>query len=69
MYVAALLWEAKSSNLLQVALPAIRRKMQTKCIDFYMHQFSVTCLLTYYLSFWLLLNICLKKYTVLCKQA
>jgi len=40
----------------------IRRKMQTKCIDFYMHLFNVThlityCLLTYYFSFWFLLNI------------
>ena len=36
--------------------------MQIKCIDFYMHPFNVThlltyCLLTYYISFWFLLNI------------
>ena len=46
----------KSSNLLQI------RKMLTKCINFYMHPFNVThlltyCLLTYYFSFWVLLNI------------
>jgi len=34
MYVAALPWEVKSSNLLQ-----IWSDMQTKCIDFYMHPF------------------------------
>ena len=48
----------KSSKLLQI------RKMQTKCVNFYTHPFNVThlltyCLplLTYYFSFWFLLNI------------
>ena len=30
--------------------------MQTKCIDFYMHPFNVTCLLTYLLLTYLLLQ-------------
>ena len=46
----------KSSNLLQ------KRKNVKKCIDFYMHPFNVTQLLTYFLlpyyfNFWFLINI------------
>ena len=39
----------KSSNLLQI------RKMQTKCINFYMHPFNVIHLLTYLLIAYLLI--------------
>jgi len=42
----------KSWNLLQ-----IWRKMHTKCVDFDVHLLSVTGLLTYFFSFWFLLNI------------
>jgi len=62
MYVAALHLEVKSSHLLQ-----IKRKMQTKCIDFYMHLFDVTRLLTYMLI--TSVSGSLKKHSVLRKQA
>jgi len=45
-YVAALRWEITSWNLQQ-----IRIKMQTKYIDFDVHSFNTTCLLTYYFHF------------------
>jgi len=59
----------KSSNLLQ-----IRKKCTTKRIDFYMHPFNVThlltyCLLTYYFSFWFLLNILWKSILLYAKRS